>query len=381
MKSKFIVDDLEMQLEAERRKLQAIFQGAESALVVFQGPDWIVEMMNTKYQAIYPNRDLLGKPLFSEVPELKSSHFPDVLKDVYETGEPYVSHEGLARIKNAVTGMIEERYFDTTFSRISFGVGTSFRIIATPREVTDRVLARKMIEDAVLKLKHERELREKFVSSVSHDLRNPLFILKILTDMLKKKAADPELVRSLADRMMKNINRSDRMIRDLLDANRIEAGEKVTLSLQLCRLEDLVVVALSDLEEVHGKRFTFINLPSETKGLWDSMAIYRIIENLASNAIKYGSIGGEVTVELKTVGPIAQISVHNVGTPIPLDEQELLFHQYHRSPEAINSGLKGWGIGLTIVQGLVAAHGGSVRVKSNLEQGTTFFVQLPIAKI
>ncbi|MGZ3790626.1 MAG: hypothetical protein ACXVLQ_19185, partial [Bacteriovorax sp.] len=94
------LEDTKLRLKEEQMKFEAIFYGSETHMVIFQGPEMIVEMFNGKYQEIYPDRELLKRPFFEAVPELKESPFPDILRKVYETGEHYVSHEGLARIYN-----------------------------------------------------------------------------------------------------------------------------------------------------------------------------------------------------------------------------------------------------------------------------------------
>jgi len=97
----------------------------------------------------------------------------------------------------------------------------------------------------------------------------------------------------------------------------------------------------------------------------------RIIENLCNNAIKYGAGDHPVTVSVAQNGPDeVSVSVHNWGLPIPPEDQKLLFQQYRR----MDSAQKGWGLGLTLVEGLAKAHRGTVRVESTRETGTTFTV-------
>jgi signal transduction histidine kinase len=101
------------------------------------------------------------------------------------------------------------------------------------------------------------------------------------------------------------------------------------------------------------------------------------MENLISNAIKYGAADSPVTVTLQDLSDKVRISVHNFGNPLSDDERTRIFDQFKRSKAAEASGKKGWGIGLTIVRGLTEAHGGSITVESSQETGTTFAVTLP----
>lgn len=368
---------LEAKIKSEQQKFEAIFYGSESPMVIFKGPDTIVEMFNEKYQEIYKNRNILGQPLFKAIPELASTPFPGILKKVYETGEHYISREGQSSLYNAVTEKFEERYFDTTFSRISFG-DDLYRILATPREVTQRVQVRKKLEESLRELEEERELRERFVLALSHDLRTPLAIVTMCALILKRKVEDSETIIEMANRITSSVARADRMIRDLLDANRIKAGLGIPVSLEECYLDQILNFVVSDLEELYGKVFVVNNLVGEIKGHWDTLAIHRIIENLASNAIKYGTPYSNITMTLKVVNNCAEISVHNLGSLIPKEEHESLFDHYSRSKSAESSGQTGWGIGLALVKGLTEAHRGSVHMHSDVDSGTTFTVTLPL---
>lgn len=363
---------------AEQVKFEAVFYGSEAPLVIFKGPNMVYEMLNDTYQSIYPGRDLLGKPLLDVVPELANSRFPEILKKVYETGEHFFSHEGVAVLKNNITGQIEERYFDTTFSRIDYGDGQNYRILATPKEVTDKVLARKKIEQSLRELELEKDLREKFVSALTHDLRTPLAAIKMSAQILQLKSTDPDILEKCLHRIMGNVDRADRMIRDLLDANRLKANEGLPVFIEPYQLEDIIAHAIKDLEDLHGKRFVVQNEVGSVSVFWDNMAIHRLIDNLASNAIKYGSEDTPITIGVTRDGDWLNVSVHNLGNPISAEDQKLLFHQYQRTEFAKASKQKGWGIGLSLVQGLARAHNGSISLKSSPDHGTTFTARLPI---
>lgn len=362
----------------EQVKFEAVFYGSETPLVIFMGPNMVYEMLNDTYQSIYPGRRLLGKPLLEAVPELAQSAFPAILKKVYETGEHFVSHEGVVFLKNDMTGKTEERYFDTTFSRIDYGDGQMFRILATPKEVTEKVFARKKLEQSLRELEAEKELREKFVSALTHDLRTPLAVTKLCAQILKLKANDPEAFDKSINRIVNNIDRADRMIHDLLDANRLKANEGLPVFIEQCQLEEIVAYAVKNLEDLYGKRFVIHNPIGKISVFWDNMAIHRLIENLASNAIKYGSENTPVTIGIKRNSDWLEVSVHNLGNPISIEDQKLLFHPYQRTEFAKASKQKGWGIGLSLVQGLARAHGGSISLESCPDLGTTFTVRLPI---
>jgi PAS domain S-box-containing protein len=237
-------------------------------------------------------------------------------------------------------------------------------------------LAREAAETALYQLQLERDLREQFVSSLSHDLRTPLTAARMSAQLIPRQVNQPDKVYSLAARVKHNIDRADQMITDLLDANRIRAGQKLPIEVAPCDLRQVVLDTLENLATVHGERFS-LRGAERLQGNWDAHALRRLIENLCNNAIKYGDSTGRVTVTLKEDGDQAELAIHNWGNPIPPEEREGLFEHFARTKSAETSGKKGWGIGLTLVKGVAEAHGGSVRVESSREDGTTFRVRLP----
>ncbi|EPX56087.1 hypothetical protein D187_007429 [Cystobacter fuscus DSM 2262] len=244
------------------------------------------------------------------------------------------------------------------------------------RSLSSEQVAREEAETILAQLRVERELRERFVSALSHDLRTPLTAAKMSAQLIPRQPNLPDKVYSLAARVRHNIDRADQMITDLLDANRIQAGQGLPIELAPCDLWQVVSDTLEELSTIHGERF-LLRGEERLLGDWDARALRRLVENLCGNAIKYGDPMEQVTVSLKQDGDLAELAVHNWGNPIPADEREQLFHYLTRAKSAESSGKKGWGIGLTLVRGVAEAHDGSVHVESTQETGTTFRVRLP----
>src|SRR5690606_35380680 len=119
----------------------------------------------------------------------------------------------------------------------------------------------------------------------------------------------------------RNAKQVDAMLCDLLDANRLQAGEQMPLTMRNCRLDQLFISTTNELTEIHGDRFQLRNDAGTSQGQWDANAIRRIIENLAGNAIKYGTNDAKVTIGLAAFEDEVEISVHNGGNPISPKEQ------------------------------------------------------------
>ncbi len=231
------------------------------------------------------------------------------------------------------------------------------------------------LASTIEELEREKDLRERFVAALSHDLRTPLAAAKMSSELIARNHVDDPVLFKAAHRITNNMNRADGMIRDILDASLIKAGERIHLRIQLCQMNKILNDVIEDLEGIHGDKFQ-IKIEENIEGYWDPDAVKRILENLLSNAIKYGEIGSKVTVTSSSSAQNVHLSVHNKGFPIPENELSTLFDQFKRSQSAHRGEQKGWGLGLTLVKGIAESHGGKVSVESSNE-GTTFTVELP----
>ena len=237
-------------------------------------------------------------------------------------------------------------------------------------------LRRAQEQAEIFRLEAERDLREKFVATLSHDLRTPLTVANASATLILNHPQDKEASKSLAQRILSSLERINYMIEDLLDANRIEAGQGLQIERQPGSLRDVVLTAANDLNAIYGDRIV-AHTKTPVHGLWSKSSIRRVIENLVNNAIKYGDPTSPVTVTLTENAKQAILSVHNYGNPISAEDQSTLFQQYRRSDSAISNRKKGWGLGLTLVRGLVQAHHGEITVSSSIDKGTLFTVILP----
>lgn len=233
----------------------------------------------------------------------------------------------------------------------------------------------------VQKLEEEKVLRDRFVAALSHDLRTPLTSARLTAQISRKSYIHDEKIKKAADRIISNLDRVDGMIQDLLDASRLRAGENLPIVYQNCDLVAVANHALEDLKHLHGNRFVLIEDQDKIEGEWDYNGIRRILENLCINAVKYGDSEQPITIQIgRDQNKMASMSIHNQGKSISPEDLKHLFEPFKRASDAQASGKKGWGIGLMLVKGVVDAHGGTIDVNSNDDEGTTFTVKLPISR-
>jgi signal transduction histidine kinase len=215
-----------------------------------------------------------------------------------------------------------------------------------------------------------------FLAAVAHDLRNPLNALKISADVLSGPAVTSDRLSSLNGVIRRQVTSLDRMVGDLLDSSKIEAG---TLEL---RLEEYDAGAIarevfnlfSSSSQAHA--FT-LNLPDTPIPLHcDHLRIEQVLNNLIGNAIKYSPGGGKISLSLGKAGDDALFEVSDEGMGIPREEIPYVFEPFRRSRTA-REDIPGVGLGLSVTYRIVRAHGGRIHVESQIGKGTTFHVYLP----
>ncbi|WP_257458169.1 sensor histidine kinase [Archangium lipolyticum] len=217
-----------------------------------------------------------------------------------------------------------------------------------------------------------------FLAGVAHDLRNPLNVLKLSVQILLRapELPPPEKVRESLVRLSTQLDRLERMVGDLLEQTRIEAG-----NLEL-RLEDSDLrVLVTEVVELHRPssqqhriELTVPDMPVPVRG--DPTRLSQVLTNLLNNAIKYSPRGGLVRVLLTQSQDEVLLSVSDEGVGIPPDEYEHIFEPFRRS-KGSSAEIPGIGLGLSVSRRIVRAHGGDIEVVSQVGAGSTFRVRLP----
>jgi signal transduction histidine kinase len=241
------------------------------------------------------------------------------------------------------------------------------------REVDE--LAR-MFNDMAISLSQQRKAQLTFLAGVAHDLKNPLSTLKTGMYTLEHEASEVRRgnTRATLDRQVDLLNR---MVDDLLDATRIEAGqlELRWATFDLRRLVNDVVRLYVPTAPEHQITSRIPDEPVMVEA--DGLRIEQVLRNLVSNAIKFSPYGGSVEVALERGSNEVALSVSDRGIGIPRDEHTSIFLPFRRRDLNVAPGA---GLGLSVVRRIVSAHGGSIDVESEPGAGSTFRVRLPLAR-
>ncbi|HSF73489.1 MAG TPA: HAMP domain-containing sensor histidine kinase [Microcoleus sp.] len=219
-----------------------------------------------------------------------------------------------------------------------------------------------------------RDIQELFMVTLTHDLRNPINVVKMGTQLTLRRLEREDSHMEVATRMLSAINRLDSMIQNLLDASRLRSGQSLKIEFEECDFEMLVQEVVKDLSFAYGERFILVP-DSEIRTYCSRKEIRRVIENLAINAVKYGAPSTPITLTIQQTETLISLTIHNEGNPIALDAQSILFQQFRRTICAEEQ--TGWGLGLFLAKSIVEAHKGTLAVESAEGKGTSFIINLP----
>ncbi|MFC5861252.1 ATP-binding protein [Acidicapsa dinghuensis] len=219
-----------------------------------------------------------------------------------------------------------------------------------------------------------------FFSNISHEFRTPLtLLLGPLDDILAKTEGQTEADRERLELAQRNALRLLKLVNSLLDFSRIEAG-RVQVSFEAVNLSEFTADLASMFRSIIERAKIRLIIDCEPlsvpvyvdREMWEA-----IVFNLLSNAFKF-TFQGEIRVTLRVVDDHAEMVVSDTGTGIPSEEIPQLFNRFHRVRGARGRSYEGSGIGLALVQELVRLHGGTIRVESEPDRGSSFVVSIPL---
>jgi signal transduction histidine kinase len=233
-------------------------------------------------------------------------------------------------------------------------------------------------------------IKDEFIGIVSHELRTPMTAIQSSLMMLSSGAfaKKPEQAADMLRIAQTNTDRLVRLVNDILDLERLEAGE-AELMLQPYPIADLIKAVIETLQPLAAQnQIQLVWHPHPATVYADPDAIIQTLTNLVSNAIKFSHPGGhvvlaaaindEVSHDCHSDAPQLQLSVTDQGRGIPANKLESIFNRFQQV-DALDSRKKGGtGLGLAICKKIVAKHGGQIWAESVLGEGSTFFFTLPL---
>ena len=484
-------------VEGKRRDLHSLLMEAPAAIAILDGPDLVYEFQNAMHQRIFQGRKLLGRELSEAFPELKDRSIMQILKDVFETGEPYEQkeHRIAAEIQgdrnlegiiwnfvykprynaaNQVDGVVifgydvtaqvssrqkveeSEKRLQTILETIAEGlviVNSEGRVVYantmaerllryskeeiaqrtyhdgrwqnfstdgsvlskdehplhisrdTGETVFDREVViqhadgeRLVISINAAPLKDESggirgavatftdvtqriksaQMKDEFISTVSHELKTPLTSIKAYLQMVNRSlnGNQSDNTKGFLSRLGVQVNRLETLIKDFLDITRIDSG-KLQLRPTEFDMEPVLADLVNDLQLFTTSHKLIITDSQPVKVFTDQTRVIQVLTNLITNAVKYSPEAEEVLISLRREQEILICSVQDFGVGIADMQKSLVFDRFHQAGHNKGSGLC-LGLGLYISKEIIERAGGKIWLESEVGKGSTFHFSLPL---
>ena len=261
------------------------------------------------------------------------------------------------------------------------GADTSAAVVENPRGLWElrafpvRVGGAVVLVSDVGTIRRAAEFRRRFVQDLSHELRSPLAVLRTTVE-----AAEDEVASELTEILVRQVERLDRLTRELYELASIEAGE-MELVLEPVEVATVAAEVLKDFEP-EAERLGVATRSMCEAGVAcraDRRGLYRVLSNLVDNAVKYNRRDGWVEIRTRVVDDDVVIEVEDSGAGIPASELQAVLQRFYRLDRARTPGRGGLGLGLAIVKHMVQHMGGRLALNSREGLGTTVTLRFPIA--
>lgn len=362
----------EKKIRESERKLQVALESGKMGL-------WHFDLITNQVTSSETLNKILGTDKIEGGIEINNAlfihpedkeHVDHAWKKAVEEGTPYSKDYRIVKPSGEIrwitsSGVVQK---DETGKSVAFS-GIAFDITS--------------IKQTEQKLKEALQFRDDFLSVASHELKTPLTSLKLqIQTSLRKFSRDGAVInRDVVEMILKKndlqIDRLVRLVDDMLDLSRIQSG-RLSFSFRKMNLVEIVESSFQDFKEQfeqNGNSLSFEMKQDDAVGMYDPERIEQVLTNLLTNALKYGR-NQPVIIGLSVNHENATIEVRDQGTGIAPDNYEKVFRKFERA--VTPSEVSGLGIGLYISREIVEAHGGKIWIQSELNKGTSFFVELPL---
>jgi len=222
------------------------------------------------------------------------------------------------------------------------------------------------------------QIRRNFISDFSHEVRTPLAGLRSAVETFETNAGrlSPEDDQQLRRIMARQLRRLERLVDDLAELSRIEAGD-LSLDLRSVDLRRMIDELFEDFAEQAAQHQVRFAVRGHSVVCADALRLQQAVSNLLDNAIKYGGDGHQVSVEIIDQRDAGIVRISDEGGGIPEPERDKIFRRFYRIDKSRSQDVPGIGLGLAITKHLILQHQGSIDVESKPGQGATFIVRLP----
>ena len=359
----------EQRLKNAEARWRALFDQAPGFMCVLNGLEHRFEYANRHYMDMIGQQDILGKPIAEVLPVEVNDRLIKVLDDVYASGEAF---NGVA--KPLDIGSSQPIYMDVVYQPVLDEGGRVTGILMVGYDVSERVKASEELQE-------QDRRKDEFLAMLAHELRNPLAPIRNVSELLVQSAKKQPQLKPIGDVLARQVLQLSRLMDDLLDISRITQN-RIVLQSEPVNLSEVIGQALESVQgavqlKQHNIQMSGCGQPLYVSG--DTARLVQCVSNVISNAIKYTSEGGNISVGLSSADGSAVITVADDGCGISADMLDKVFELFVQAKRTLDRSQGGLGVGLNIVKRMVQMHGGSVEASSEgLGRGSSFRISLPL---
>ena len=331
----------------EQQRLAAVLQSAADAILMFDKENRL-SLVNPAGEKIFASNETKG-------------------------GRPLAENKGY----NILLSVLNQvRDSNASFSgEIEWSDNRVFSVSATPVQEGGVVI---VLHD-VTRFKELERVKDEFIATASHDLRNPITSIKGFNMLIKQAGPLSDAQQDFVGRIQHAADHMEELVDNMLDLAKMDLGAEQKFEiLDISTLLGKVVEEFRPQADAKGQMLVFGQTEPSSNVRGDALKISQALRNLIGNAIKYTPRGGTVTISLEHKCDRAYVSIKDTGYGIPANDLLHIFERFYRVRNNGHADIEGNGLGLAIVKSIVERHGGDVTVESELGMGSCFTVSLPI---
>jgi two-component system NtrC family sensor kinase len=331
----------------EQQRLNAVLQSAADAILMFDA-DNCLSLLNPAGEKLFTDYDVkLGLPLARGY---GYDSLIGILDQAYASSHPTTGE----------VGWPDKRVFSTSVTPVQDG-----SCVVVLHDVTH--------------FKQLEKVKDEFIATASHDLRNPLTSIRGYSQLIQHMGPLNDNQQDFVKRIQHSVTHMTELVENMLDLAKMDLGAEPKR--ELMDLSDMIRELADEFKPQAEAREQFLvlgEIASNSKVEGDTLKIRQALRNLIGNAIKYTPDGGSVTLSIEHESDVALIKIKDTGYGIPASDLPHLFRRFYRVRNNGHDEIEGNGLGLAIVRSIAEQHGGDVTVESEVGKGSCFRVSLPL---
>ncbi len=357
------------EISQEHQRLEAILNNSGDGVFILN-PDLSFQRVNQAFERIsgWRREDVIGSPK-KDVIVWDALQSPDI-EAALEKGWAQLDSAGGASDTLYVEGDLKRR------DGMTLSIGITYAPLLTADGRLESIIAN--VRD-ITSFRKTQEMQSVFISTVHHELRTPIAIIKGYASTLGRDDVewDSQVIRENVAIIEDEADRLTDLVEDLLTASKIQAARELQLNIADTDLRSIAARSVARLES-QTKHLIVLSFADNFPLIpGDEIRLRQVIENLLTNAIKYSPEDTTITIGGRFTEKSATVFVRDQGAGIARDEIDKVFERFYRVDDQLTRRTQGTGLGLYLAKAIVEAHGGEISVKSQVSSGSTFYFTLP----